>query len=248
MIVQEFSSYYFLIEQHEHARLSAAAAAHVNNPRWKDENKWNSLLYAIRLHDNAWIPLDQVVSGPAGGQPYSFVDYPLEEKLEAYKKGIEAAGKEDLYSGTLLSMHYASFLKNDTSAAGVSFFEGEQKRQKDWKKRVTGANRLDQHLDILQFFDDVSLYACMNKAGTPKSEEVSWFQNGFRHRFSFLGKKKVYPLWQDSSAVKMKPSPFSEAFDFTIQGWKLPKDVWQNGQKTIHTAELQTLTQEIRFV
>ncbi|WP_252313430.1 DUF3891 family protein [Sinobaca sp. H24] len=37
MIVQEFSSYYFLIEQHEHARLSAEAAARINNPDWKED-------------------------------------------------------------------------------------------------------------------------------------------------------------------------------------------------------------------
>lgn len=248
MIVQEFSSHYFLIEQHEHARLSAEAAAQINNPDWKEDKKWDSLLYAIRQHDNAWIPLDQLVLSSSEGHPYSFLNYPLEDKLDAYKKGIESTGKEDLYSGILLSMHYASFLKNDTSAAGVSFFEGEQKRQKDWKKRIKDTSRLEKHLNILQFFDDASLYVCMNKAGTPKSEEVSWFQNGFRHRFSFLGKKKIYPLWPDSSSVQMKPFPFSNSFGFTIEGRKLPKNVWEQRNRTVTTADLQIMSQEIRFV
>ena len=215
MIVRENPDSYLLIEQHDHGRVSGEFARH-----WRERLiPLEPTLYAIANHDIAWQKLDGDVRwNEATGRPYSFVDYPVEPKMVAYREGLDLLEAQDPYACCLCSMHYASFVRDAEGAAEVRFRERENRRQERLKgaMSVEELENLERNFRLLQTCDDLSLFVCLNEPGR---NDHPWYKNGFE----FMG-AKFEPIWEDRHTLRLNPNPFSGTFDLTLPYLSVGKD------------------------
>ncbi|MFC5714278.1 DUF3891 family protein [Thalassorhabdus alkalitolerans] len=223
MIIREWSDSFELIEQHEHARLSGAVCAFWGDPAVKT-SLWEAVILAVKEHDRAWIPLDkQPLWNEAKQRPFSFTDYPMNEKINAYANGVDEIERINPYAALLGSLHYASFFTSNETKMGKEFYEQEQKRQDKLRGRGARTGFETEHLNILQFCDDISLYSCLNQPGVSKEKEYPWFKNGFRQRFDYLGKKKMHAGWRSTQDIEITPFPLAQRLSFTLRSWRVSK-------------------------
>ncbi|QTN01224.1 DUF3891 family protein [Sediminibacillus dalangtanensis] len=240
MIVRREGDQWEIIKQHDHAYLSFQIASHWKRDAFPHPDLKQDVLYAIRHHDRAWIPLDQqVVWNAADQKPYDFTNYPLEEKLLAYSRGIDQVAEQTTYGAILCSIHYASFFatNKENNPTISSFLYHEQER----RRRLTSSLTVDSledvihsHYRILQFCDDLSLYATLNPPGASKSEEIEWFKEGFRQEFCFAP-QGMTAKWLTDTDIQVKPYPFSSEFEVEVPTVRVSRDPsqavveWKNG-------------------
>ena len=67
---------------------------------------------------------------------------------------------------------------------------------------------LERNFRLLQTCDDLSLFVCLNEPGR---SDHPWYREGF----GFMGTRFV-PIWEDRRTLRLKPNPFSGAFDLSI--------------------------------
>ena len=102
MIVRERGASFLLFGQHEHALVAGEFARRWGKRPWPFE----STLYAVANHDLAWRELDgEVLWNGEKDRPYSFMDYPLDLKLPAQRRGIDLV--EDRAAPPLRLLHHA---------------------------------------------------------------------------------------------------------------------------------------------
>lgn len=207
MIVRKLEDYFLLIRQHEHGQISGEFARH-----WNAEIKpQRPTLFAIADHDVGWQELDDEVRfNPQTGEPYSFIDYPLEPKLRAYKHGLDQIEAQEPYASYLCSMHYSSFVRDSREAVAVDFKEREGGRRERLEGRFPEEwlENAEYNFRLLQLCDDFSLFVCLNEPG---ENTFPWYTDGF----DFMGQKLV-PVWRDRHTLSVAPNPFSDSFDFTV--------------------------------
>lgn len=209
MIVRETSEGFVLIEQHEHARISGAFAEHWGGMFYPRD----STLHAISNHDVAWRPLDEeVLWNPEKGRPYSFVDYPVEPKIEAYGLGLDLLESRDRYAACLCSMHYErlarSFGKTETEK---KFAQSEARRQERLRSGMASeeVQNLERNLELLRLCDGLSLFVCLNGPGSKD------YPPPYPEGFAFDG-ETFEPVWEGERTLRLDPNPFSGAFDVTL--------------------------------
>ncbi|WP_077623861.1 DUF3891 family protein [Sediminibacillus massiliensis] len=247
MIVNHVGKEIELIKQHEHARLSCMIAEHWQKEHFPSSDYREDILYAARHHDRAWIPLDQeLLWNPQTNSPYDFTSYPFQEKLSAYTNGIDEVEAETAFGAILCSKHYSSFFqkKKDQPAMIDRFLEQENARQNRLRQQVGihNENQLEQAFKLLQFCDDLSLYACMNAPGTAKADEVPWFREGFRQRFSFAP-HGLMAEWMNEQDIRVTPFPFKQIFAYEIPFKKILKH-----EDTEMTLPKKDFIKKIQFV
>lgn len=207
MIVREKSDYYVLIKQHDHGLISGEFARH-----WAERPRpLGPTLYAIANHDIGWQDLDTSVRwSEESGRPYSFTDYPIEPKLQAYEKGLDFLQAQDPYAAYLCSMHFASFMRGSENEAEIKFREDEGRRRQRIENALSGEelDNLEYNFRLLQLCDNLSLFVCLNEPG---QNTHPWYTGGFE----FSG-TRFEPIWEDSGTLRLDPNPFSESFDFVV--------------------------------
>ena len=208
MIVRERPGAFLLFGQHEHALIAGEFAL-----RWGERpHPLEPTLYAIVNHDLGWRELDQdVLWNEEKGRPYSFVDYPLDLKLPAQRRGIDAVEDHDPYAGCLCSMHYARFLLGSERPEEVQFRETEIERQDSIRERMSDSEygNLERNFRFLRLCDGLSLFLCLNEPGG---------ENGpppYPGGFEFEG-RRFEPVWEDDRTLRLDPNPFSETFGIEI--------------------------------
>jgi len=187
------------------------------------------VITAVYEHDRSWIQLDSMLKvNPATLTPYSFNDYPLEEKLDFYVQGLNEIEKINSYSGLLCSLHYTSFFDAVSSPESFSFVEKEKQRQ---EKILHELGHIDQslimsHLNILQFCDRLSLYVCLNDPGVPKELEHQWYWVGIRYseKLNPAGNKPIITRWISKSEVQVIGFPFGDDFESTLRFGRISKE------------------------
>lgn len=220
MIVMDRQDSFLLFKQYDHGLASGDMARH-----WKDEYFTRADLrkdveFAVANHDRAWIALDRnPLWNREKQQPYSFIDYPLNEKIKHYEQGIDEVQQRTNYGAALCSLHYTSFFPKDSSQSVISAFISREIRRRErifgrMVKHVSAEERLD-HFKLLQFCDDLSLYLCMNEPGVEKDQELSWFKDGFRQTFEFAS-EGMMARWEDQQTVTVTPFPFEHSFMVSI--------------------------------
>lgn len=232
MIVRERADGFVLIAQHDHARLSGWLAAAWGSPHVPAPPSPRApLVLAASLHDVAWLALDDAPAwNPDAGRPYSFVDLPVEHKLEPYRRGIDLVEAADPYAAYLCSLHYASFFPPDAAPAGsaaAAFVAGERRRRARLARGLRAAGRAGElararyDLQLLKLWDHLSLYACMNEPGVAKEEEHPWYRDGLppvtvldpgggRRRL------RLHARWLDGSRIGLWPFPLAEPGAFPL--------------------------------
>jgi|SRR5829696_7443134 len=208
MIVRERPDAFLLFEQHEHALISGEFAL-----RWR-ERPWpfESTVYAVANHDLAWREADrEVLWNEEKDRPYTFVDYPLDLKLPAQKKGIDLVEDHDPYAGCLCSMHYARFLLDSVQPEEVEFREDEVERQDRLGERMSEGEleSLERNFRFLRLCDGLSLLLCLNEPGG--NDSLSPYPGGFEFEGTRFGL-----VWEDRQMLRLDPNPFSEAFGIEI--------------------------------
>ncbi|MFG6146703.1 DUF3891 family protein [Halobacillus sp. B23F22_1] len=248
MIVIEREEDFLLIAQHEHALVSGEIVLH-----WKQKFLLRSKLreeadWAVSQHDRAWIPLDEHPSwNEEEKRPYSFIDYPLKEKLQAYQRGIKEVSERSSYAGILCSSHYQSFFSKDSGDPQIEKFIAEEEKRREelasHMKMEVPSDIYQLHFERLQFCDDLSLYVCMQEPGIPKEEEVSWFRDGFRQQFD-VAPEGIMPRWEDEKRVSLDPFPFEHEFEVRIPYRLVSKRAIEEIglEKAYHQAEINHRT------
>ena len=217
MIIRERSDSYVLIKQHDHA-LAAGEFAR----RWaKRPLPLDSTLYAIANHDVAWQGPDAEVRwNEETGQPYSFVDYPPLEKVEAYAEGLDWLEERDPYAACLCSMHYETLLRRfGGGEVEERFADGEMRRQERLRARMSGEEleNLERNLGLLRLCDGLSLFVCLNEPGG--EEDPPPYPEGFEFE-----RERYRPVWEDRSILRLEPNPFYEPFGLVIPYQTVGKD------------------------
>lgn len=228
MIVKQLENEILLFDQHRHALVSGILGEHWRDEAFKGSSLRKEVEYAISHHDRGWIPLDQnPMWNDEKDQPYSFIDYPMDKKVQQYHKGVDEVESQSKYAGFLCSIHYRSFFPNKSKDNVIqSFINKEEKRQKRLREELNHCftnEELTFHYQLLQFCDDLSLYCCMNLPGSSKDEELSWFRGGFRQRFDFAP-EGIIANWESKSEVRVSPYPFSKELTFEIPYKKIDKE------------------------
>ncbi|WP_169713721.1 DUF3891 family protein [Paludifilum halophilum] len=207
MIVRERDFGYLLIKQHDHGWVSGEFAAH-----WREKfHPWSRTELAIRYHDAGWDVLDKNIRwNPNTGRPFSFVDYPLEEKLPAYRQGIDRVEAKDTFAACLCSMHYASFFRDAREEESIRFLKREERRRKRLRSTFSERDRecLADGLRLLKLCDDLSLFVCLNEPGR---NDHPWYRNGFRY-----GEQTLFPVWRERNRLGIHPNPFDGDFEVEI--------------------------------
>jgi hypothetical protein len=194
-----------LFGQHEHALVAGEFAR-----RWRESPRpFESTVYAVANHDLAWRELDrEVLWNEEKDRPYSFMDYPLDLKLPAQRRGIDLVEEHNPYAGCLCSMHYARFLLDSERPEEVEFREGEVGRQVRLEERMAEneLENLERNFRLLRLCDGLSLYLCLNEPGGEDSPPP-WFE---------FEETRFGPVWEDGRTLSIDPNPFSEAFGIEI--------------------------------
>jgi hypothetical protein len=228
MIVRDTAAGTILIPQHAHAAISGEIARHWRTDDPESPAKRPETIMAIEQHDRAWIPLDEMPKKKPDGGFYSFIDYPLPDKLRAYQQGIMEVRKQSRYAAILCSRHYCSFFSKDTDDHRIkAFLEREKGLQQADEQILSSQKRETLAFDqkFLEFCDDVSLYLCMNEPGASKEEEVSWFRDGFRQQFSFAD--KVGGTWVSANQVTLTPSPLQGPLNVPVPMYIADGNQWR---------------------
>ena len=216
MIVRARPNSFVLIEQHDHALVSAEFARHWATP----PHPTGSTLYAVAHHDIAWQGPDRSVTwNEEKDRPYSFVDYPPEPKVRAYTEGLDRLEAEDPYAAYLCSLHYTTLMQSSNKKAELKFVAEESQRQKRLRAGMSGedAENIDRNLRFLKLCDGLSLFVCLNEPGG------SDYPPPYPEGFSFDGEHYA-PEWTDRRTLRLDQNPFSEPFEVSIPYKELGKD------------------------
>jgi hypothetical protein len=216
MIVRERPDTFLLFKQHEHAQIAGEFAR-----RWREGPRpFESTVYAVANHDLAWREPDQAVFwNEEKDRPYSFVDYPLDLKLPAQKRGIDTVEDHNPYAGCLCSMHYARFLLDSERPEEVEFREGEIGRQGRLEERMSEIEleNLERNFRFLRLCDGLSLFLCLNEPGGEESPPP--YPGGFEFEGTHFGL-----VWEDEQTLRLDPNPFPEAFGIEIPYLTMGRD------------------------
>ncbi|MFD1019349.1 DUF3891 family protein [Thalassobacillus hwangdonensis] len=227
MIVNQAGDHFIMINQHDHARVSGEIVMN-----WKQDFLLRSKLreeadWAIGEHDRAWIQLDKKpLWNEEKERPYSFIDYPLEPKLDAYRQGLDEISETSAYAAILCSLHYSSFFPEGAKEPAIQTFLNDERNRREQLKNEMDMDipsyLYDLHFKRLQFCDDLSLYVCMQEPGVSKANELSWFKDGFRQSFEFAPNGMI-AHWEDEKTVSIDPFPLEKPFEIQIPYRKVTK-------------------------
>ncbi|MET3683793.1 hypothetical protein ABID56_001903 [Alkalibacillus flavidus] len=230
MIVTEYDDAYLMIRQHDHALVSGELAKQWSPELFKGDKWREQVEYAVSQHDYAWVPLDKKpIWNDDKQQPHSFMDYPVQPKVDHYSWGVDHVQEQYYYAALLCSWHYASFFDQKSNHSTISeFISREMNRQQSIQQQVLPEWPVQQfHFELLQFCDDLSLYMCLNEPGASKENEITMFKDGFRQRFDGLH-EPIQAKWLDEQRIAVSPNPFQSSFNVTIPYKQVGKMMIQN--------------------
>lgn len=218
MIVRERLNDFVMIEQHHHASISGKLFDEVGaNASWINNTLHEAIRYAIYYHDVGWSPFDAAPFWDDMHQePYSFISYPNSIKTIIYRTGIDEVAAVDLYAALLCSEHYIRFLANDDTSQSQQFVQKERKRQAYIIGTLPHYKRDEFfiHYDLLQFFDNLSLYICLHELDASEEDIHFFFKKGIPLP-TLYGGGTLSLAWKDNHIV-LEASLFDEPIDIHL--------------------------------
>src|SRR5699024_1093923 len=184
MIVREQEDAFIMIDQHHHASISSQLYESIKEEfTIKQNHTRNSLRTAIDLHDVGWKPFD---SSPMWKDekniPYDFITLPNTIKSVLYKNGVDIVAQENNYAALLCSHQYVRFLQKDSNKYSTQFIQSEKQRQMNIINTFNSFhnNCFLAHYQLLQFYDNLSLFNCLHEI-QPSNEDIQLlFKNGIK--------------------------------------------------------------------
>lgn len=182
MIVRERIDAFIMIEQHHHAALSSILYDNIS-PTFALQKE--AVHYAIRdavyYHDVGWVPFDaSPLWDDLREAPHSFITMPHTIKTVLYKHGIDLVQEINTYAALLCSEHYIRFLQSNTSESCKQFIQTERSRQANIIATydIFDHDKFGAYYELLQFFDNLSLYICLHELGDDNEDTHYFFKNG----------------------------------------------------------------------
>lgn len=221
LIIRQQDNHFVMIEQHEHAQFSGSLFHYLHEKFAPSIEYLHSISYAIFHHDCGWIPFDKAPFWNDELQsPYSFIHFPIAPKTVLYEQGINLVQEKDLYAALLCSEHYTRFLKHHSTdeAEAEEFMRKERTRQKKLKKELQSFDEqlFISHYEILQFFDNISLYVCLNEPGVAKEKEHTFFKHGIKLPTTFGG-GKLQLYWVSTEEIIVNKSLFKSEITIALK-------------------------------
>jgi hypothetical protein len=258
MIVYSREEEFVMVKQHEHGRLAGEFAKQLKE-EWLRESAWkNDFLFAVAEHDRSWVDMDEVpLWNDIRNKPYGVEDLPLLLRLPFYLRGLQELGAESEYAGLLVNMHYTSFqpglmanMVGGMHERALPLIESVKREQIRLQLKLgflesEARQVLDQHLGLLQLCDELSLYVCVQKPGTPKDQEKLPYKDGFMSTSSFLNGSKTVPCWLSSDRLELAPSPFRDEATFSYKAKQVSKN--RIGEVGLAPAYWEASEQEVVF-
>ncbi|WP_169084876.1 DUF3891 family protein [Paenibacillus sp. PL91] len=226
MIVYEKENAFILIAQHDHARISGDLVSAWQEQLFHSAERRDELAYAAYEHDSSWIDLDRIpLWNDADHIPFSFRDFPGNIRFFFYSKGLDHLQETSEYAALLGSILYTTLAEKFRNEDTIAFVEKEFARQSAIIERLQlDVKLLQLHAKALLLCDELSLFACMEKPGTPR-QQYEWFAGGFTYWFDRTGGTSLIADWTDQSTIELQPFPFSRPVETTLSFKEVSKAV-----------------------
>lgn len=246
MLVQHRASGLRLVRQHDHALLSGALA-HAWAAGGAEGDLPLALVLAVSLHDLAWLPLDREPRlDPSSGLPHDFTSHPAAEKLEAYARGLDRLEAIHPVAGLLGSLHYGAFAASGSSeadpeadAAVSRFLEGEKARRGQLEGRGAGelgGLGVEDALELLRFFDRLSLLLCLAAPGSDPVAVPGWLRPAGRIRSPDGTVLRL--TWKDEGHLALAPFPLRHPLPAGVPFRDLPAGPFRDQDELLDAWEL----------
>lgn len=165
-----------LIRQTEHAHLCGEMTEAWGNEGFEPVRPLGAVALAAAEHDNGWAEWENTPRlNPETGRPYTYIDIPIDQHQEIYRRGITRVIARDRYAGLLVSFHGSSLYSRFRSGQpGAKEFLEEQRGVQHLlldamrvdsglrafcEERVVTTNR-----DLVFAWDTLSLFLCHDDA------------------------------------------------------------------------------------
>lgn len=195
MIVVRRGGELVLIRQVDHGLLSGEVARRWGNARFQRPEPLEPVVLASALHDEGWREQDEVPLFDARARaPLHWRDIDVASHVVFYAEGIGRVAARDPYAGLLVSMHgagiylrrYGTYQVKMTKLAGadrepIDRFVAEQEAEQVRLKRVVWTPEVRRaefertlwfHYELLQIWDRLSLFVCLNDPRRPAQDRL----------------------------------------------------------------------------
>jgi len=236
MIIREKGNHIVCIEQHHHGYVAEQLITGWIDLLLQDSEYRDTILYAIKYHDVGWDYFDrQPLWNDATNLPYTFIDMPLLIKTVLYSHGVDIVAKHNRYAAVLCSAHYTKFLQSHSLTEINQYLTNEQARRDELLSYYPHikAEMFQQHLGILQFADNLSLFVCLHEPGN-NTERHRYFQHGIPIPKVLTNHEKetLHPTWLDEQTLlfehKLNSEPLANT-SITIREKIIAMDDITNG-------------------
>ena len=195
MLRLQTSTGWWLITHPEHARLAGQFAAHWGNALFAAPEPRAHVLHAIDAHDDGWAARDEAPQITAQGKPaafstelvgkYSaFEEIDLQAYLAVRRNAVQLIAQQDPYAAILISMHTHNLLSERADRSTIraehlpwldAFLVAQMTLQRALREQLLAEAALsaealahatlEQHFQLLQACDNLSLLSCTDFAG-----------------------------------------------------------------------------------
>ncbi len=212
------SDEWLLVTQADHAALAGEMARSMSGPDFPALEP--EVIRAIAVHDDGWkqVDTDGVPKTNARNRPLSFLDEAPADIFRAWQGSIASGTGVAPIAGILVSEHFCRIARESSRAAGTppetaqaltTFIERELAQQEDLREQQSrNAEQIESLVDVLQFFDLLSLYLCCGS-----QENI-----GFPQRWN----EKTFHLSREGDVCRLQPALFTRPTQFSIRACKYP--------------------------
>lgn len=227
MLIQEREDRLRLIKQHDHALLAGKLAYSwrgLSSPAWRLRYQ---LVLATALHDLSWSATDLSPRLNAESQrPYSFIDYPLDDRVALYRAGINELERIDPYVALLISRFYCQFEGMEQSE---SFQQTERQRRAKLSPYLELTDEEVSHdLAMLKLLDLMSLFICLAPPSARPDQVPSWLTKA---RQLDTPQGDQFELdWSAEDELTVEPFPFTDVLWVDYSFLDLPQKKFEDGE------------------
>lgn len=188
-----------VFRQYDHAGVTGEVTAHWGNDRFQRPDPYESCVIAAGNHDIGWIePDEEPLMDENKKRPMHFLDLDARRHAEFYKVGVERVLEKDLYAGLLVGMHWTGLYTGrwgwDSVNTGRLSGYGEEERpfleaiiaehekrelelkRQLWDPMQTSRSEFERRLwdnfDLLQVWDLLVLFICLNDLSKPATQVI----------------------------------------------------------------------------
>lgn len=216
MIIREQSDSLLFIRQGDHARLAADVMAHWCEGGFATHPRRETILLAIREHDNGWLEEDAEMHVDQRGKPLDFVSVPAAVKHRIWPRAVDRIGRDEPYAAALIAQHALTVHgQQRTDPEWRPFFEAMDARLDSMLARAgpdcSARTTLEADYRFVQAGDQLSLIFC----------------NGWRIPFPRLGGRMIL----NGDSLVLSPDPFAGArIPMRVMARRLPGGMYSSAE------------------